>query len=77
MKRECISRTLKNIAKRSGLDKDISNHSLRHSFVSTVAEEFGIEVARVAVSHKNIGTTQRYTHTQEAIIRNVMLGFKL
>lgn len=77
MKRECISRTLKNIAKRSGLDKDISNHSLRHSFVSTVAEEFGIEVARVAVGHSSVQTTQRYTHTQETTIKNVMLGFTL
>lgn len=77
MDRVCISRMLKVVAKRSGINKDISNHSLRHSFVSTIAEEHGVEVARVAVGHSSISTTQKYTHTRESVIRDVMLGFKL
>lgn len=77
MKTEVMTKTLKKLARACGITKDISNHSLRHSFVSTIAEQYGVEVARVAVGHCSLTTTQKYCHTSESTIKSVMLGFTL
>mgnify|MGYP002681161664 CR=1 FL=1 len=74
MRPECINRTLKNIAKRAGITKNISNHSLRYTFVSDVCDNYGIRVAQETIGHKSIKTTERYSKVKEEKIKDVMLS---
>lgn len=47
-----------------GLDKDISIHTLRHSFCSTLNEKgVPLPIIQRLANHKNIQTTMFYTHT--------------
>ena len=77
MRPECINRTLKNIAKRAGMTKNITNHSLRYTFVSDICDNYGIRVAQETVGHKSIKTTERYSKVKEEKIKNVMLSIAL
>lgn len=77
LKRECVSAMLKKLARKCGIDKDVSPHSLRHSHISAVANQYGVEVARTEIGHSSLSTTQRYCHTDEQVIKDVMQNFNL
>lgn len=77
MRRECISDMLKVTAKRAGINKEISNHSLRYSFVSDICDHYGVDVAKEVVNHANIQTTMRYVRKKEYVIKNAMLGVSI
>jgi integrase/recombinase XerD len=64
-------RQLKNIAKNAGLVKNITPHSLRHSFAShLLAGGADIRFVQEMLGHSSIATTQIYTHLdKEQIIR--------
>lgn len=72
MRTESLTRTLKVLASRAGVSTDISNHSLRHTFISTVADNYGIHTAQHVIGHSDIKTTQRYSHTSKENILNVI-----
>jgi integrase/recombinase XerD len=74
MRHDLIAKMLKKNAKKAGLSEDITNHSLRHSFISAVALENGVAVAREVVCHANLSTTQRYVHNTEETIRKAMVS---
>ena len=74
MRHDLIAKMLKKNAKKAGLSEDITNHSLRHSFISAVALENGVAVAREVVGHVNLSTTQRYVHNTEETIKNAMVS---
>lgn len=77
MKENVLNKTIKVIAERAGFEDGIHLHSLRHSFVTKIAEEYGIETARVVVGHSNIATTQRYVHTNKEKVRDIMASMSL
>lgn len=58
--------------KRSGIIKKASFHSLRHSFATHLLEN-GVDVRYVQelLGHKNIRTTQIYTHVTNMALRNI------
>lgn len=74
MRHDLIAKMLKKNAKKAGLSEDITNHSLRHSFISAVTLTSGVAVAREVVGHVNLSTTQRYVHNTEETIRKAMVS---
>ena len=61
MNRHQAARVVRRLAKRAGIDKNVSPHSLRHSFI-TAALDAGVALRDVqeAASHADPRTTMRY-----------------
>lgn len=61
-----------NVLKKSGIKKDATFHSLRHSFATHLLEN-GVDVRYVQelLGHQNIRTTQLYTKVTNPSIKNI------
>ena len=66
MHRAGLEKVIKDIAARSGLDKDISAHILRHT-TATVALNNGMPIENISklLGHANIATTMIYAKVSE------------
>jgi integrase/recombinase XerD len=71
MDRYAADRTVKRLARRAGLTKRISPHSLRHSFI-TAALDAGVPLRDVqeAASHADPRTTMRYDRARQSLDRH-------
>lgn len=71
MDRYAADRTVKRLAKRAGITKRISPHSLRHSFI-TAALDAGVPLRDVqeAASHADPRTTMRYDRARQSLDRH-------
>ncbi len=69
--RHAATRIVKRLAKNGGIDKSISPHSLRHSFI-TAALDAGVALRDVqeAASHADPRTTMRYDRARRSLDRH-------
>jgi len=71
MDRYCADRMVKRLTKKAGINKKISPHSLRHSFI-TAALDAGVPLRDVqeAASHADPRTTMRYDRARRSLDRH-------
>ena len=72
MGRETVWRVVRKAAERAGLHRDVSPHTLRHTFATHLVEG-GADLAAVQelLGHVDISTTEIYTHVDRAYLRDV------
>jgi integrase/recombinase XerD len=76
VRRETVWRLVRKAAERAGLRRDVSPHTLRHTFATHLVEG-GADLAAVQelLGHVDISTTEIYTHVDRAYLRDVHRRF--
>ena len=74
--RVMIFKIIKDLAIKSNIKKNISPHTLRHSFATHLIEN-GVDLRTIQklLGHENIITTEIYTHLDTKHLRNIMKKF--
>lgn len=63
LSRQAVFKYIKKLASDNGIEKEISPHTLRHSFASHMLEGgMNLRVVQELLGHEDIATTQIYTH---------------
>ena len=76
MDRVQLWRLVKRYAGRAGVDRDITTHSLRHSFAThLLAGGADLRMVQEMLGHANIQTTQIYTHVDHSRLKSVHQQF--
>lgn len=73
LNREMVFQIVKSIAETAGVDKEISPHSLRHSFATHLIQG-GADLRAVQdmLGHESITTTELYTHLDRQYLRETV-----
>jgi len=76
LSRVMIFLILKDLVKKAGIKKNISPHTLRHSFATHLVEGGAdLRAVQEMLGHESITTTEIYTHLDREFLRNTLQQF--
>jgi len=68
-----VARRLEHWLKAAGIDKQLTPHALRHTFATHLYSRTGdILVVQRALGHRDLSTTQIYTHLVDGVLEDAM-----
>ena len=71
-----IFKRIKELAQSAGIKKNISPHTFRHSFATTLVEAGAdLRAVQQMLGHKSITTTEIYTHLDKTYLKDVIHQF--
>jgi len=69
-------KNIKKIAKKAGIRKDISPHTLRHTFATHLIDnDADLRIVQELLGHSNIATTQIYTQVSRKKLKNSYMKY--
>lgn len=76
MTRQGVFKMIKKRTLETGIKKDVSPHTLRHSIATHMLENgAGLRIIQEFLGHENIGTTQIYTHLTNTKLKKDYMDF--
>jgi integrase/recombinase XerD len=76
LSRVMIFTLVKELAKKAGINKQISPHTFRHSFATHLVEGGAdLRAVQEMLGHESILTTEIYTHLNREYLRNIIIDF--